>query len=158
FLAVGLLFKIDGEYIWKTHSFARKGFLDNVDLKPPIYEWQEQGLLTIVDEPVISVQHAVDWFVSMRERYGLKTIVADTYRLDLVTSALEAEWFDIMNIRAKVIESLLDIRIETMFAARKVTFGDNPLMRLDTKKVTASMEKKGNKTYGSKDENTRKTE
>ena len=158
FLAVGLLFKIDGEYIWKTHSFARKGFLDNVDLKPPIYEWQEQGLLTIVDEPVISVQHAVDWFVSMRERYGLKTIVADTYRLDLVKSALEAEGFEIMYIRTKGIESLLAPRIETMFAERKVTFGDNPLMRWYTNNVTVSMDKKGNKTYGKKDENRRKTD
>src|SRR5699024_9624253 len=158
FLVVGLLFKIDGEYIWKTHSFARKGFLDNVDLKPPIYEWQEQGLLTIVDEPVISVQHAVDWFVSMRERYGLKTIVADTYRLDLVKSALEAEGFEIMYIRTKGIESLLAPRIETMFAERKVTFGDNPLMRWYTNNVTVSMDKKGNKTYGKKDENRRKTD
>lgn len=158
FLAVGLLFKIDGEYIWKTHSFARKGFLDNVELKPPIYEWQEQGLLTIVDEPVISVQHAVDWFVSMRERYGLKTIVADTYRLDLVKSALEAEGFEIMYIRTKGIESLLAPRIETMFAERKVTFGDNPLMRWYTNNVTVSMDKKGNKTYGKKDENRRKTD
>ena len=158
FLAVGLLFKIDGEYIWKTHSFARKGFLDNVELKPPIYEWQEQGLLTIVDEPVISVQHAVDWFVSMRERYGLKTIVADTYRLDLVKSALEAEGFEIMYIRTKGIESLLAPRIETMFAERKVTFGDNPLMRWYTNNVTVTMDKKGNKTYGKKDENRRKTD
>ena len=158
FLAVGLLFKIDGEYIWKTHSFARKGFLDNVDLKPPIYEWQEQGLLTIVDEPVISVQHAVDWFVSMRERYGLKTIVADTYRLDLVKSALESEGFEIMYIRTKGIESLLAPRIETMFAERKVTFGDNPLMRWYTNNVTVTMDKKGNKTYGKKDENRRKTD
>ena len=158
FLAVGLLFKIDGEYIWKTHSFARKGFLDNVDLKPPIYEWQEQGLLTIVDEPVISVQHAVDWFVSMRENYGLNTIVADTYRLDLVKSALEAEGFEIMYIRTKGIESLLAPRIETMFAERKVTFGDNPLMRWYTNNVTVTMDKKGNKTYGKKDENRRKTD
>lgn len=158
FLAVGLLFKIDGEYIWKTHSFARKGFLDNVDLKPPIYEWQEQGLLTIVDEPVISVQHAVDWFVAMRENYGLNTIVADTYRLDLVKSALEAEGFEIMYIRTKGIESLLAPRIETMFAERKVTFGDNPLMRWYTNNVTVTMDKKGNKTYGKKDENRRKTD
>ena len=158
FLAVGLLFKIDGEYIWKTHSFARKGFLDNVELKPPIYEWQEQGLLTIVDEPVISVQHAVDWFVAMRENYGLNTIVADTYRLDLVKSALEAEGFEIMYIRTKGIESLLAPRIETMFAERKVTFGDNPLMRWYTNNVTVTMDKKGNKTYGKKDENRRKTD
>lgn len=32
-------------------------------LKAPIYEWAENGLLTIVDEPVINISHIVDWFV-----------------------------------------------------------------------------------------------
>ena len=89
---------------------------------------------------------------------SLKTIVADTYRLDLVKSALEAEGFEIMYIRTKGIESLLAPRIETMFAERKVTFGDNPLMRWYTNNVTVTMDKKGNKTYGKKDENRRKTD
>src|SRR5699024_12031844 len=35
FLAVGLLFKIGDEYVWKSHSFVRKGFLDMVEMKPP---------------------------------------------------------------------------------------------------------------------------
>src|SRR5699024_8252137 len=67
FLAVSLIFIIDDGNILKTHSFARKGILDNVEIIPPIYESQEQCLLTIVDEPVISAPHAVDWVVSMRE-------------------------------------------------------------------------------------------
>lgn len=158
FLAVGLLFKIGDEYVWKSHSFVRKGFLDMVEMKPPIYEWQEQGLLTIVDEPVISVQHVVDWFVKMREHYGLTTIVADTFRLDLVKSALEAEGFDIMYVRTKGIESFLAPRIETIFAEKRVIFGDNPLQRWYTNNVTVTIDKKGNKTYGKKDEIRRKTD
>ncbi|MEI2375124.1 terminase large subunit, partial [Pseudomonas aeruginosa] len=67
FASVGLLFKHRENYIWKTHSFVRKGFLDKVKLKAPIYEWAENGLLTIVDEPVINISHIVDWFVKMRE-------------------------------------------------------------------------------------------
>lgn len=63
FAAVGLLFKHGEDYIWKGHSFVRKGFLDKVKLKAPIYEWAENGLLTIVDEPVINISHIVDWFV-----------------------------------------------------------------------------------------------
>ena len=63
FTAVGCLFKIDGDYVWKTHSFARKEYLDKAKLKPPIREWEKQGLLTIVDEPSINPEHVVDWFV-----------------------------------------------------------------------------------------------
>ena len=36
FASVGLLFKEGDEYIWKSHSFVRKGFLENVRLKAPV--------------------------------------------------------------------------------------------------------------------------
>lgn len=68
-------------------------------LKVPIKEWEEQGLLTILDEPVINISHIVNWFVKMRELYGVNTIVADTFRLDLVKTALEAEGFTLLYIR-----------------------------------------------------------
>ena len=50
FAAVGLLFKQGEDVIWKTHSFARKEYLDSANLKPPIREWERRGDLTIVDE------------------------------------------------------------------------------------------------------------
>lgn len=158
FAAVGLLFKDGDDYIWKSHSFVRQGFLNNVEMKPPIHDWQEQGLLTIVDEPVINIKHIVDWFVEMREIYGLTTIVADTFRLDLVKSSLEAEGFEIMYVRTKGIEALLAPRVETIFAEQRVIYGNNPLMRWYTDNVKVTTDKKGNKTYGKKDEIRRKTD
>lgn len=159
FAAVGLLFKFGEEYIWKTHSFVRKGFLDTVSLKVPITEWEADGLLTIVDEPVIDIQHIVNWFVEMRERYGVTTIVADTFRLDLVKSALEAEGFHLLYIRnPKAIHSLLAPRVETLFAKRQLIFGDNPLMRWYTNNVYVHIKKDGNKEYLKKDEFKRKTD
>ncbi|MEC3599360.1 terminase large subunit, partial [Bacillus thuringiensis] len=159
FASVGLLFKHRENYIWKTHSFVRKGFLDKVKLKAPIYEWAENGLLTIVDEPVINISHIVDWFVKMREMYGVNTIVADTFRLDLVKTALEAEGFKLLYIRnPKAIHSLLAPRVETLFANGQIIFGDNPLMRWYTNNVYVHIRKDGNKEYLKKDEFKRKTD
>lgn len=159
FAAVGLLFKLGEEYIWKSHSFVRQGFLDNVKLKAPIKEWEDMGLLTIVDEPVIDIQHIVGWFVQMRELYGLQTIVADTFRLDLVKSALEAEGFNLLYIRnPKAIHSLLAPRVETLFANQKINFGNSPLMRWYTNNVFVKIKKDGNKEYLKKDEIRRKTD
>lgn len=159
FAAVGLLFKEGEEYFWKSHSFVRQGFLDNVKLKAPIKEWEELGLLTIVDEPVIDIQHIVGWFVQMRELYGLQTIVADTFRLDLVKTALEAEGFNLIYIRnPKAIHSLLAPRVETLFANGKINFGDSPLMRWYTNNVFVKIKKDGNKEYLKKDEVRRKTD
>lgn len=161
FAAVGLLFKVGEDYVWKTHSFVRKGFLDIAKLKitPHLKEWEKDGLLTIVDEPVISIKHIVDWFVRMRELYGLTTIVADTFRLDLVKTALEAEGFQIIYIRnPKAIHSLLAPKVETIFANRNIIFADNPLMRWYTNNVYVHIKKDGNKEYLKKDEYRRKTD
>lgn len=159
FAAVGLLFKVGNDYVWKTHSFVRKGFLDAVSLKAPIKEWEGKGLLTIVDEPVINIQHIVDWFVEMRYHYGVNTIVADTFRLDLVKTALEAEGFTLLYIRnPKAIHSLLAPRVETMFANQNIIFEDNPLMRWYTNNVYVHIKKDGNKEYLKKDEIRRKTD
>lgn len=159
FAAVGLLFKVGDEYIWKSHSFVRKGFLDSVKLKVPIKEWQDDGLLTIVDEPVIDISHIVNWFVEMREQYGLIKIVADTFRMDLVKTALEAEGFELVFIRnPRAIHSLLAPRVETMFANHKIIYGDNPLMRWYTNNVYVHIKKDGNKEYLKKDEFRRKTD
>ncbi len=144
FASVGLLFKVGEDYIWKTHSFVRKGFIDTVKLKitPKLKEWEGKGLLTIVDEPVINIKHIVAWFVEMREIYGVNTIVADTFRLELVKTALEAEGFTLLYIRnPKAIHSLLAPRVETLFANNHIIFGDNPLMHWYTNNVYVTSRK-----------------
>lgn len=159
FAAVGLLFKLGEDYIWKTHSFVRKGFLDKIKLKVPIYEWEKAGLLTVVDEPVIDIRHIVEWFVKMREIYGVATIVADNFRLDLVKSALEAEGFSLIYVKnPRAIHGLLAPRVETLFANHHIIFGDNPLMRWYTNNVYVHIKKDGNKEYLKKDEVRRKTD
>ena len=159
FASVGLLFKVGGDYIWKTHSFVRREFLKQVKLGVPIEEWEQKGLLTIVDGPVIDLKHIVNWFIKKRLEYGFNTIVADTFRLDIVKTALEAEGFELVYIKnPKAIHSLLAPRIETLFAKRQLIFGDNPLMRWATNNVLVHTKKDGNKEYHKKDELKRKTD
>ncbi|MFB4471817.1 terminase TerL endonuclease subunit [Oceanobacillus caeni] len=159
FAAVGLLFKVDGKYVWKTHSFVRAEFLRKVKLKAPIKEWEDDGLLTIVDEPVIQVSYIVDWFSEMREKYGLTRIVADTFRLDLVKTALENEGFEVVYVRnPKAASAKLAPRMETLFSNGDLIYGDNPLMRWYTNNVLVKIDKFGNKSYEKKDEFRRKTD
>jgi phage terminase large subunit-like protein len=150
---------VGDEYIWKSHSFVRRDFLRDVKLKVPIYEWSDIGLLTIVDGPVIEIKHIVEWFCQQREKYGLETIVADTFRLDLVKSALEEEGFVLEFIRnPRAIHSRLAPKVETLFSTKKIIFGDNPLMRWYVNNVFVSIKKDGNKEYLKKDEIRRKTD
>ena len=159
FAAVGLLFKVGDDYIWKSHSFVRRDFLRDVKLKVPIEEWSEMGLLTIVDGPVIEIKNIVEWFCQQREQFGLETIVADTFRLDLVKQALEEEGFQLEFIRnPRAIHSRLAPKVETLFSTRRIIFGNNPLMRWYTNNVYVAIKKDGNKEYLKKDEIRRKTD
>ena len=159
FAAVGLLFQIGDEYFWLSHSFVRRGFLRDVKIKVPIDEWEARGLLTILDGPVIEIKYIVEWFCQQREKYGLEKIVADTFRLDIVKTALEAEGFELEFIRnPRAIHSRLAPKVETIFSTRKIVFGDNPLMRWYTNNVYVAIKKDGNKEYLKKDEIRRKTD
>ncbi|MCP9282260.1 terminase TerL endonuclease subunit [Bacillus wiedmannii] len=171
FAACGLLFRQNGEYIFKTHSFVRKEFVDiyygyskkagefKKQKFAPIKEWEEQGLLTVVDEPTINPQHIVDWFVEMREQYGVKKIIADNFRMEAIRPLLIAEGFEIEVIRnPKAIHSLLAPRIEMAFANKQIVFDDNPLMRWYTQNVLVVIKGDGNKIYEKKEPVRRKTD
>lgn len=158
FAAVGLLFREGDKYIWKSHSFARKGYLDATKLKAPIEEWQEKGLLTILDEESINPKHIVNWFIEMRENYGIDRIVADNFRMDLLRPLFQEAGFEIEVIKnPRAIQSLLAPRIIDGFAQRNIVFGDNPLMRWYTQNVAVKRDGR-NIEFIKKDEHRRKTD
>lgn len=171
FAACGLLFRDNEDYIFKTHSFVRKEFADiyygysrkaNEFTKQkfaPIREWEEQGLLTVVDEPTINPEHIVNWFVKMREYYNIKKIIGDNFRLEALRTPLEEAGFEVEVIRnPEAIHSLLAPRIEAAFANNHIIFDDNPLMRWYTNNVLVVIKKDGNKVYRKKEPVRRKTD
>ncbi|MGO2108295.1 MAG: terminase TerL endonuclease subunit [Staphylococcus equorum] len=159
FAAVGLLFKQGDDVVWISHSFARKGYLDEAKLKPPIKQWEKDGHLTIVDEPSINPVHIVNWFIEMRKKYAIQKVVADNFRMDLMRPLFEEAGFDIEVIRnPRGVHSLLAPRVETLFANHHIVFGDNPLMRWYTNNVAVKVDKNSNKTFEKKDEHRRKTD
>lgn len=159
FASVGLLFKIGGQYVWKTHSFVRKGFLQMVKLKAPIEEWNQRGLLTIVDEPSIDPMHIVLWLDHQREFYGIQKVVADNFRMDLLKPLLEEYGFEYEFIRnPRGVHAKIAPIVEDSFANHKIVFEDNPLMRWYVQNTLVKTDALGNKTYLKKEEKTRKTD
>jgi phage terminase large subunit-like protein len=173
FAAVGLLFRDHEEnYIFKSHTFVRKAFVDahygysrtKADEHKkrkfaPIREWEQAGHLTVLDEPAIDLKKVVNWLVEMREKYDIKKVVVDNYKLDTVRKALEDAGFEVEAIRnPRAIHGLLAPRIETAFAHQKIIFGDNPVMRWYTRNVLVVLKKTGLKEYEKKDPVKRKTD
>lgn len=159
FAAVGLLVRKGGVYHWISHSFVRKGFLDQeaLAISGQIPKWEKEGLLTVVDEPTISIEYIADWFVKMSETYAFDTIVGDNYRMDYVRGALEEAGFKTEFIRrSKSIEATVAPQIEVDFAHHNIVWGKNPLMNWYTNNVKVTRDKFGNMNYEKKDENKRK--
>lgn len=173
FAACGLLFRENGDYVWKTHSYVRKEFVDKYysyskkqDAEmagkrkfAPIREWEEQGLLSVVEGETIDPNLVVSWFVEMRNYYDIKKVIGDNFRMEVLKPLFEAEGFEVEVIRnPRAIHSLLAPRIELAFANRQIIFGDNPLMRWYTNNVLVVIKKDGNKEYQKKEPIRRKTD
>ncbi|QAB25176.1 terminase large subunit [Lactiplantibacillus plantarum] len=170
FTADGLTIKREGKQYFISHQFARRQFVDKFyaysakpqdrpQSAPPIAEWEESGLLTVVDTPTIDPQAVVDWFLEQRKRFIIKKIVMDNFRADLLRKFFEDAGFEVVVIRnPTAIDGLLAPRIETGFANHQYIWGDNPLLRWNTQNVLVSTDSHGNKRYGKKEEIRRKTD
>lgn len=159
FASVGLLFRENDNYYWLTHSFIRREFLETTHLEPPIEQWADDGLLTIVDDDVIDISYIVNWFIQQQSKYNLTKVISDNFRTDIVRRPFEEAGIPLEVIKnPTAIHGLLAPRIDTMFAKKQITFGDNPLMRWFTNNVAVKMQPDGSKKYIKKDEVRRKTD
>lgn len=159
FTAVGVLFKVGDEYVWKSHSFVTRSFLTSHKLKAPIENWIDEKLITVTDEPVINMDLVVKWFVEQREKYNLSVIVADNFRLGIVKQSLEKESFTLLYIKnPKAIHSALIPKVETLFANKQIVFGKKTMMLWYTQNVLVRVDKQGNKIYEKKEPKLRKTD
>ena len=163
FAAIGLLFKKDEEFVWLSHSFIRKGFLDDVALaiSSQIPQWEEQGLLTVIDEPSIPISKISEWLLMMEEKHDLNiiTVVGDTYRAEYVREDLEMNGYNVDIIRrGNAISAHVAPQIEVLFAREQLIYGDNPLMRWYTNNVYVGRDNFGNMIYQKKEEKRRKTD
>lgn len=170
FCAAGLTFRMQGKYYHIQHQWARKNFVDKYygyssdpENRPkkaaPIGKWENMGLLSVVDAPTIDPKLVVDWFVDMREKYLINVIWIDNFRADLLRHFFEDADFEVEVIRnPTAADGLLAPRIEDGFANHKFVWGDNPIMRWNTQNVLVTMDRRGNKQYGKKEERRRKTD
>ena len=126
----------------------------------PIREWEDDGLLTVLNLETMDPHIIVQWFVQKRkEGWKIKKIVGDNFKMDILKPLFEAEGFEVEIIRnPDAASGLLAPRIEIAFENENVIFGDNPLMRWYTNNVLVKRLPNGNKVYRKKEEVKRKTD
>lgn len=179
FVAMGLLFKKDDAYIIPKelqHSYVCKPFADKhyayskqkaegnnkKDHRKfaPIREWENDGLLSVLNQETMDPYKVVNWYVQKRaEGWNIIKIIGDNYKMDILKPLFEKEGFEVEVIRnPDAASGLMSPRIEIAFEDERVIFGDSAIMRWYTNNVLVKRLPNGNKVYRKKEEVKRKTD
>lgn len=166
FLGAGLLYFVDGKFVWIGHTWVCKRSADLKRIKAPLSAWEKAGHLTFVDAAEISPDLPAVWLVNEALRHGSKIIkfAVDNYRWTWLKRAFEEVNITDDKKSGKVFlvrpsnEMLISPIITSGFVNNRFVWGDNPLMRWaanNTKLVTLPS---GNITYGKIEPKSRKTD
>lgn len=158
FVSAGLLFKIEGEFIWiqKTWICRNSPFFNSI--KFPFDNAGEFGYrdFEIVDSTSIDPHLPVEWIVNMMNFHDILKIVMDTYRFNLLAKTFaeygisketkENPYGLVRMIRFQnSIYALTVPKIEALLADEKVNFVNSRIMRWYTNNTGVSIDKSGNK-------------
>lgn len=165
FLCAGLLFKYNGKFIWKSHSWVCESSNDLARIKAPLREWEKAEYLTFISGPEIPPDVPAMWLYQQAQKYNVTTIWLDNYRYTLLAKALRDVGFDTDKKGANNIrltrpsnEMLIAPVITSAFVNHNIIWGDNPLMRWYTNNSCMITSPAGNITYGKIEPKSRKTD
>lgn len=163
FLTVGLLFLKGGNYYWVSHSWFCSNSRDKDRIKAPIYEWAEEGLITIVNDIEINADIACRWIQDQLIKYNFVKLGVDNFRLALLSKELKNIGIETSNkeevkiVRPSDIMKIVPV-IDSLFNNQKIIWGDNPLMRWFTNNTKLTDKNLGNFVYDKIEPKSRKTD
>lgn len=161
FCSVGLLFKIGHKRVFMEHTFVNHKSLkiEGREIKFPVEEMVDKGLITIVHDEFIRPKHLIDWFLEKVKDYNITDIFADAYRVNILNEEFEKVGLPLSTVRSGTItHSMIAPKIEILFADENLILGDNPTMRWYINNTYKEIDKKGNTTFLKIEPKTRKTD
>lgn len=160
FASAGLLFKIDGKYIWRQHSWICKNnkFFESIKFPMNNCGQPEFNDFEIGDWSSIPITEIVMWCIEQMQFYEVKRIVMDTYRFTLFrevfeTFGLQQETKDNpfgmirMIRRSNSIYALIAPLIEQSFEDGNINYGPSSIMRWYTRNTGVVVDKMGNTSF-----------
>lgn len=168
FASAGLLFKYGDDYVWITHSWVYRGSADWDRIQPDLEEWEQRGLLTIVDNRThkeIEPELIADWFYEQSMHYNITRMYCDDFRWTWLKRALSDVGFDTAkggrnNVTLIRISNKIKVQpvICSLFNNHHIIYGDNPLMRWFTNNTCLHDEKHNNFSFQKIEPKSRKTD
>lgn len=158
FASAGFLWKNGEDYCWKQHTWVNKNSPFFKSIKPPLLEWENNGLLTIVKTPTIDPDDILDWFFENAVYFNVQIIAMDKFRWEAISEKFmkrgltvvskENPHGEVVHVRSggythNELAPLLDV----IYANGHMIYGDDPCMRWYTQNTGVKRDGKGNKTF-----------
>lgn len=162
FAAAGVLTEVNGEYIWRQHTWvcAQSPFFKSIkfplEANMGLTEFQDYE---IVIGPIIPPDQIVQWCLDRMQEYDVKKITMDTYRYSLFRllfeqAGLKEENRQNPNGQIRLLRKIGSVcgiiapEIEKLFAEGAINFGLSAIMRWYTNNTQVIKDKFGNMQYG----------
>ena len=161
FCSVGLLFKLNGDRVYIEHTFVchKSLKIESRQIKFPIDEAVEKGLITIVYDDIISPSYLADWFIEQGSIYNINNIYADNFRVSVLKEEFSNRGLPLETVRSgPITHSKISPLVSMLFAKNQFIFGDNITMRWYINNTYVKLDPKGNTTYMKIEPMTRKTD
>lgn len=167
FLGAGLLYLINGKYIFIHHTWVCTRSKDLYRVKAPLKEWEAQGYVTFIDGPEIPPDVPICWLLNEANKRHSKIITFsfDYYRYTYIRKCLENYGYysdkndDISRIKlVRPSDEMKQIPLITSaFTSYNIIWGDEPCIRWCAN--NSKVEQRGvNTVYGKIEGKSRKTD
>lgn len=162
FISAVLLFRVDGTYFVKHHSWWCARSSDAGHVKAPIAEWAERGIVTVVDKVEVPPEDVIAWVFEQSLKYDVKKIAIDDYRNTMLQRFLRGIGYSCEDKTVYRVRPSDIMRVQPMinsaFVTGSIAWGDDPVMRWFTNNTKLETAPNNNFKYGKIEHHSRKTD
>lgn len=161
FTSVGLLFKLKGKRYWIEHTFVNYKALnvESREIKFPVEEMVDKGLITIVKDETIRPETISAWFIEQSRKYSILNIAADLHRATYLQQEFDDVGLPLEIVRSgPITHSKLSPLVDSMFSEETLIWGDSQTMNWYVNNTFKEFDSKGNISYKKIEPQTRKTD
>lgn len=160
FCVVGLLFKQENTYYWKSHTFICHLSLQGRSYKVPIDVAVKEGRATIIKDDAIKPSHVFGWFAEQSNHYNIVDIATDLYRISYLSDEFERGGFNKLTLARSGSKTHTELEpfVNEIFAYQRLRWGKDFMMNWYTWNTYKHRDGKGNMTYEKIEPKLRKTD
>jgi len=164
FISAALLFKVDGEYFVKHHSWLCRHSRDWSRIDSRVTSYDNPDSLTIVDDVDIPITVVTDWIYEQQEHYDIVKVAFDDFRQQLLRPGLEDLGYSFEGKTARTVRPSDHMKvlpvIDSALKRGEISWGNELLMRwfAHNTKIVQMKDFNGNYKYEKIEPKGRKTD